>query len=226
MPSPHSSIIIALLFSLLFSVSKGDQKEEPTESRAYVLAGYIPQFFNLPKLDPDPFSDDPFSMENDKKVLQKYENGIITYLKMYGITPMKAKFYPEDNVLILTDTAENLAGYDYPIRGLFRPDMLLRSLKRSKNNFDEETLFKGDRLSRVGLFTDTTIRAFHGEVRKLEESLKELPKDHKEREKIKKLLIISKKYRSDAVKLYLEARKKDQILLEAWAADLSKLGNE
>ena len=215
----HHYAIVVLGFLTLCAggqikpIPDGDHGKEPLEERAYGLAGYIPQYYMT---QVDPFE------PSSKEELKKYQDGIESFLKTIGINAKKIRYFGDINCLILTDTRENLDQFEVALRGYFRPDIQLRSLERAKKALDDEAVFVGDHLSRVALLEDVTVRAFHGEVRKLEEELKKLPEGHEELANIEKRLSVAKAYRQSAIALCQEALGKQMELIQKWQCENGK----
>lgn len=182
------------------------------EERTYVLAGYVPVFYEYPG---DPFDGDYAEKQN------KYHQRIKKYLSQHGITPMTAEFIPATNSLILTDTPANLEHHETRIRNLFRPDMQLAVIASATEALGDEHVFDGDQLYRTILLEELTLRAFHDEVRKLESVLEFMPLSDEEARNVKKRLSSARKYRAMATKLYLDSLHKQRALIERWKKDNS-----
>lgn len=222
-PVSNKTLIPILLLALFPQFGLPDQPaalaEEPLEERAYVLAGYIPKFYEIPERG-DPF--DAAGWKQYKKEFKEYEESIVSILKECGMNPRKTKFIPEVNALILTDTRDNLERYEIAISNFMKPDMHLKGIRSAKKALNDDSMLIGDHLMRVGILDDTTFRAFHSEVRKLEETLKQLPADHKERIVVQGRLETAKKYRAEAINLCLESLDKQERLLMRWQSEQMK----
>jgi hypothetical protein len=191
----------------LFPSPDADQGKDLLEERAYALAGYIPQYYLTPV--------DPFE-PSSKEELKKYQDHIASFLKQMGVDAKKIQYIARVNALILTDTRENLDQFEVTLRGYFRPDMQLRALEGAKKALDDKEVFVGDALSRIALLDDMTVRAFHGEVRKLEFELERLPEGHEERMNIEKRLSVAKAYRQSAITLCRDALRRQTELIQKW----------
>ncbi len=189
------------------------------ETRAYALGGYIPKFYDIP-IQRDPFDENEANEHKEK--LREYDQGIVSYLKQHGIEARKIEFKPHFNALFLTDTPENLAMHEVMLRYLFRPDMQLRAIDGATKALADRKILEGDQLSRIGFLDEITFRAFHGEVRKLENELEKLPDEHQERKIIVERLRIAKDYREEAIKLYLKSLKEQKALIARWQETTGK----
>ncbi len=187
--------------------------KEPLEERAYALAGYTPQYYITPV--------DPFE-PSSKEELKKYQDEIASFLKKMGVDTKSIRYVARVNALILTDTRENLNQFEVTLRGYFRPDMQLRALEGAQKALDDKAVFVGDTLSRVALLDDMTVRAFHGELRKLEEELERLPEGHEERMNIEKRLSVAKAYRQSAITLCQDSLVKQMELIQKWQRETGK----
>jgi len=213
----HGSLARFLVNFFLFKVAMLSvfAEEENTEfsTWSFTLGGYIPKFYeNQSQMDPFAELKDGESGIEPKE----YEESVVSYLEQHGIEAEKIVFLPKYNALLITDTLQNLAGHEIMLRALFRPDMQLRAIDGAISGLALEGILEGDRIDRIGLLGDTTFRAFHGEVRKLEAQLKFLPDDNQERENIEKKLILARDYRDLAIKGYIKSLKEQKDLIERW----------
>lgn len=223
---PSAAALLAFLAvstALLATFAAGGDEAARVETRAYVLGGYIARFYDVP-VHMDPF-DETEANEHQEK-LREYEQGVVSYLKQNGIEAQKVEFKPHFNALFLTDTPENLAMHEIMLQGLFRPDMQLKAIDGATKALADRKILEGDRLSRVGFLDDITFRAFHGEVRKLENELEKLPDGHQERKIILDRLRIAKEYREEAIQLYLKSLKEQKALIARWQETSGKAGQD
>lgn len=223
---PRCLIFFTLLSQLLFNQAALGQQREVLSQRVYVLAGYIPEFFDTLSGDPDPFAepeDDPFETNDETAGPQR--KTIIDYLRINGNGPKKVEYHPEYNALVLTDTPDNLKLYDVLIQGLFRPDSMLQAIQKAKQMIKDKTIFeRDDTLARIVILEDTTLRAFQGEIERLKREIEQnLPKFKDESAKAKKHLELAKRYRQKAIALYLDSLEKQHALVEAWKAESEAL---
>lgn len=211
--SSGTALLIFLAVSAGQSVTRAAEGDEVAmlETRAYALGGYIPKFYEIPL---DPFDENEANAQKEK--LTEHKKAIVSYLKQHGIEARKIEFDPHSNAVSLTDTPENLAMHEVMLRYLFTPDMQLRAIDGATRALADTRILEGDQLSRIGFLDEITFRAFHGEVRKLENELEKLPEDHQERKIIVERLRIAKEYRKEAIKLYLKSLNEQKVLIARW----------
>jgi len=187
------------------------ESQEKLEARSYALAGFLPEFY-----EHDTSVDDPFASGEGTKTLQRYEDGVVSYLRANGLRAKEIDFFKEQNALILKGSSEELEIAEDLLMRMFGPDLQLKALDQAEKILGEKRLFEGDRLDQIGILDQVTMRAFHGEVKKLEEELAILPEGHAKRAEVLQRLNVARKYRDAAVQLCREALKQQRELVERW----------
>jgi hypothetical protein len=216
-------VLLAALFvlSLRIDAQTADQGQEPrdgakVESRSFVLAGYLPDFYEPIDVD------DPFAPGAAQKPFQIREDPAVSYLRAMGLKAKSIHFVKEHNGLILEGTSEELEQAEFLLRRMFGPDMQLKAIDHAQQALSDKNLFAGERLEQIGILDQVTMRAFHSEARRLESVLEDLPEGHKDREEVRRQLNLARQCRDEALQLCREGLKKQRELVAKWKKEIGK----
>ncbi len=197
-------------------------------TRLFFIAGYIPGFPSQKREDRNEFG-------------RPASDYVKSFLKGQGIEVGMARFFPAFNVLILTDTKDQLGMAEVGLRRLFAPDFQLPAIKAARECVRNDAAFdpkhsEGDPfgpgfvpdklLPQNLILEDQTLRTFDNEVRKLSDAMEEAPEGSDERARIQKRLEIAKKCLDKARKLFLESLDQQEALIKEWQSENLKLGQD